>query len=368
MTNNRIFWACQAVLIIERNSKPISDDILNATYLDGVQAVGVQSDMPSTTVGDIGRFQQKFRYENRQKIFTINISRVLNKLSNPFYKTASYVNNYATTHLLNENNLGVQGEYNTNSKCLKNYDVFLVYGDDTISNIGDSSSYKYTCYRGCLISSLSYNISVDGLVTEDITLTSKHVEYSTTLSLPSVPSAANIQSGNILKKENIAFTLPEEAEELFGTDDSLSVDGQAVYGIQSINLEMSIDYTNLNDIGIWRGYDNIEDLNLWDFISTPVSITATINGIARSIYPNKNLGSSDREFNPNKTIKVTGNTGSDYFIWDLGTKNFMQNFSVNGGDTAGGNAEVSVTYTNEYSDFIVAKGGTVHSITNNGPY
>jgi len=370
MVNNRVFWACQAVLFIERNTKPATDSISDATYLTGVQAVGIDGDIPSNSLADSGRFQQKFRYEDRQKIFNINISRVLNKTSSTFYTTANYSSSYPNTHILHSDNIGSQGEYNPDTKCLKNYDIFILYGDDTAANIGDTANIKYVCYRGCLLNSLSYDINVASIITESITLTCKKLEYGTVsvASLPTVPANGSTESGNILKRTDIGFTLPQEAEAIFNTDASLTVNDSTVYGIQSINLSLDLEYTNLNDVGIWRGYDSITDINLWDFLVVPVSVTATFNGIARSIYPNQSLGNSDREFNPNKTIKVTGNTGSDYFIWDLGTKNYLTSISKSGGDTGGGNVEISLTYTNEYSDFIVAKNSTIYSINNTGPY
>ena len=85
----------------------------------------------------------------------------------------SYANNYLTNHILSADNLGVQGEVDSDDKCLRNYDIVILYGPDTQTNIDGSSPKGVIMYRNCLMTNLSYDISVGGQITENITLTAK---------------------------------------------------------------------------------------------------------------------------------------------------------------------------------------------------
>ena len=324
MVNNRIFWACQAVTV-------------DGIYLTGVQAVGTSGDTPVKVLQDYGRPQSNFKYETKDKTFEITISRVLNRTDSLFHTWSG--------KLLKPGNIGWGGSGNDD---IQSWDITLLYGNDTLSNIGDAGSLLSTTYHKCLLTSLSYSLNADGLITEDITLSSRMVD-TTSIGSTGVPSTGNEQSGNIIKRQDISFTLPSLVTEILGTDAPLSVNGQSVYGVQSINLSLDISYSRLNDVGVWRGYDNIDELNKWTFVETPVSISCEINAIARSIAPNKELGGANNENQANETISVSAGS----FSWDLGEKNYLQNYSVSGGDAGGGNAEISFAYTNENNDFVL---------------
>ena len=60
--NDRIFYACQAVLMERVGDGPPSSayNPTSAAYLAGVRSVGVNGDFPSTSLMDVGRFQKKF--------------------------------------------------------------------------------------------------------------------------------------------------------------------------------------------------------------------------------------------------------------------------------------------------------------------
>ena len=82
--NDRIFWACQAVFLEERNTEEgNSGNPTNATFLDGVQSVGVSHDNPSNSLVDIGRHQRKYT-QYQQPTIDITLERVINKGSDFF--------------------------------------------------------------------------------------------------------------------------------------------------------------------------------------------------------------------------------------------------------------------------------------------
>lgn len=363
----RVFYACQAVLSISRNTQTSNNTIDQASYLTGVQSIGVDGQLPSTTLIDFGRFQRRYRFENRQKEFTINIERVLAKGENTFYNTSSYSSDYVTNHLLHEDNIGCQGELNNNNKCLRNYDIFLVYGDDESSLLNNSSTKKNVVYRNCLLTTLSYQISVDGSIRESIGLTSRRVEHNVSGSINLPVSAQSVET---LRRQDVDMSttiLPEEALEIFKTDEPDSLMQKDIYGLQSINIDMSIDYSELNDVGIWRGYDNGDDVNKWRFVNLPINISSSFTGISRSIYPRENIGLDSPEFEKNKTIKIVAG-GPNYYLWDLGKRNYLNSIGITGGDAGGGNVELTLSYQNDYSELVIAKTDTIHDITSTAIY
>ena len=68
-----------------------------------------------------------------------------------------------------------------------------------------------------------------------------------------------------------------------------------------------------------------------------------------------------------------GNTSGqqNYFVWDLGEKNYVTSIEYSGGDTGGGNVEATINYSNQHSDFVAIKlenGQNVQDISTNETY
>lgn len=365
MSQNRVFYACQAVLYRKRNTKSGG----TYSYLDGVQSVGVSTTNESTSIVDVGRFQRRFRFENKNRSHEISISRVIPRGGQLFYYDESGSTIYQNCHILADANIGCQGsDTYTDNSGLKNYDIVIVYGEDNVSLIKNSSSLTKVAYKNCLLTNISYSIGVDE-ITETITLVSNIVKYDEG-DTGSLPSTA--QNGDILKRQHIRMistTLPEEANQIFKLNSELVLDSKNVFGLQSIDIDATIDYTELNDTGIWRGSDDEQDVNLWKFVNVPISITCSLVGIIRSTYLYEDILRLDKTFDENKQIKIVADAlNNQYFVWDLGTKNYLDNISTSGGDTSGGNVELTLSYKNDYSDLVQYKGATIRSISNNGPY
>ena len=444
--NSRIFYACQAVFVKERDFE--GDETFDPTsegnnFLTGVQAVGVSSNNTSVSPLDVGRFQRSKVFYEPQDI-EITLERVINKNDNLFYSisTSQYTSGsdtYKSTHFLNPANFGSKGAEDNNGKCLRNYDITVLYTPDRFSRLGsaldgvdaDKDDVISVSYRNCLITSISYNISTDR-ITESITLTTKQIRYNSdfsTLSSYQLPIEFNPtdpldpttprrgQDGDILKPHNILLheepcVLPAEVEQLFVAKDAaggmVTEAGQPINGIQSIAIDVTIDYDRLTDVGEWRGgVDGKEhEQNRWTFVNLPVGVTCSFTGTLRQSMPYDswaNDGSALKEirnvddiytrasgdarvfttpFNPyysawsepNRQIRICGsgleNPATEWFIWDLGKKNYIDGIQYTGGDTSGGNVEATITYQNQYSDavFIKVLDGIVLDIVNDGPY
>ena len=431
--NNRVFYACQAVFVEERNTEASNGgNPTNADFLHGVQSVGVSSDNPSISLLDVGRHQRKFTQYGQQTI-EITIDRVLDRHEDTFYKVlpAQYTS-YKNSHILNANNFGSKGAKDNNDKTLRNYDITILYGSDRFSRFGagigggqqDANTVMSVSYLNCLVTNISYNISVDG-VNESITLTTKNIKYNddyTTLADYNFPdeylaSAASrgpeTAASGILKRQHFDLTktaptqygdslLPVEVKELFNFDTPVKLgkdeDGPLqILGIQSISINASFDYTTLRDVGMWRGSENNKEheQNRWSVLNLPIPVTCSFTGTIRQALPYFNYLDSQenrvrnvdniytkslangkqgnwQEANCPIRIVATGfekDTVNDQkFVWDLGEKNYLTSIEYTGGDTGGGNVEATLNYTNQYSDFVVTKTAAVKDLTNDGPY
>ena len=187
-SNNRIFYACAAVLVGPdrdgRNDVSQMSDPTSHYYLDGVTSIGVDGDMPSSTLLDIGRAQRKFNFYGKQE-FQITIERNITDTSDFFYYSSDY-GTYTSSHILNANNLHCQGHEDSNDKCLRSYDITLLFGADQFSHLGknigvtDDGNRVYSItYQNCLISNLSYSMAAGETLTETITLICRHVKFNT---------------------------------------------------------------------------------------------------------------------------------------------------------------------------------------------
>ena len=427
--NSRIFYACQAVFVEERNTETeIADPTVSSVFLDGVQSVGVSSDNPSNSLVDIGRFQKKYTQHGQQTI-EITLERVIPKNSDFFYKVDPLqYTTYSASHILNADNLGSKGAKDDNNKVLRNYDITILYGPDQFSRFydgvdnpsgpGEDPDARNTIsvtYPNCLITSINYSIGIDG-IRESISLRTRNIRYNENYSdttqynwpteyTDATPADRTGESGNILTRSDLDLTtnspqygetkLPTEVQELFNFATPVIEGGNLqVLGIQSINIDVSIDYTDLTDVGIWRGSQNTKEYeqNRWTAVNLPVSVSCSFTGTLRQYMPYSNFltgaetkvrnvdnvytksladGAStdwqeaDREI---KIVALGNGSPQDYYVWDLGKKNHLTSIEYSGGDTGGGNVEGTINYQNQYSDFVVTKTTNVLDLTNDGPY
>lgn len=413
--NDRIFYACQAIFTKEKQTVTTGNDesVYTAEYLEGVQSVGVSRSQDRQSLLDVGRFQQMYGFYGKQT-FEITISRVITKSNKFFYNVDSLPSyTYETSHILNETNIGFDGF----TDSLRNWDISLVYGRDAYSGLkaqadsgdADASQAMVTTYRSCLLTNVSYSISAGGNLQEDITLITRIAEQNPEDNLSLIQLVAP-QTGTVIKAKDLNMEtdvggdlintlLPKQVLRYF--DIGNAKDGTKIYGIQSIDVNCTIDYSDILDVGQWRGSavtsdgDNLgRDQNLYRQVRLPVAITANITGVARGQYradgsgyqdyPNTDttfsaadgseatqidnqleppLPSYNSFYNVNEPIRLVFNSDSDYLQLNLGDKNYLTNIDFSGGDTEGGNVEVSLSYQNDNSDFIPVKNSSVLDIS-----
>lgn len=458
--NGRIFYACQAVLTTKRNTAGESD-ATDAVYLDGVQSIGINGDMPSQSLIDIGRAQRQFHYYGQQN-FEITIERRIDKDSDFFYfvDPSDYTagtSGYKTSHLLYKDNLHDKGFADDAGKSLRNYDITILYAPDKFSYIGsgndetpastdpDKNKIISVTYKSCLLSNIDYTIGVDG-VTESVTLFTKQLRFNKDLSTLSDYGINDDlpQSGEVLKRQNLDILkqavdrksrLPQEVISMFdvGNQDSTYKGDDGTYrnlrilGINSINLSLSIDYSQIPDIGFWRGSEKDKEYeqNMFYYMNLPLQVTCSFTGVARRaleygdfIWTNSaddvflrnsdvNFGASgvmdpstglsygggpyrdgldpnhpdpprygspkpptdvyNKADRPIRLVFATFDTTANadkYHIIDLGNKNYVTSISTSGGDTSGGNVETTISYQNDFSDMVLVRDTQVRDLIN----
>jgi hypothetical protein len=371
--------------------------------------------------------------------------------------------------MLYKDNINVQGT-EADSKCVKNYDITLIYSTDSISGVGadrndssgadnlDRNKSLIVTYRNCLLTNISYTIDADGGITESVTLLTRYADYNDSIALTAFSSAqlpradtdspvtpGTPESGDTVKGYDIKFRppslsryedsngtlrradtstspdsyfsiLPDEVELMFDLSNSLG--DLKITGINSISIDVSIDYTELTDVGRWTGTDNQDEQNLWRYVNLPVGVTASFTGTARQAFPhdlrnggslftraadfNSSLGkptptssaparlanASANEYDgiprtydwnrvdrpilitAQKIVDGGGGPIDKYFVWDLGEHNYLTDMSTSGGDAGGGNVEVTMSYQNDYSEAVFANHTSVINLSTGftGPY
>lgn len=399
--NNRIFYACQGVIFKSRNINFDTDSPTDGEFLTGVQAVGVDGDLPSYTLADVGRFQKTFHYYSPQS-FSVTIDRIIDQDSNFFYHVldTKYLT-YESSHILAPHNIGMTGTSDENEKSLRNYDITILVGSDQFRHLGsgsgaDSDKVLAATLKQCLITSINYSISEDR-ITESITLTSKELQYNDSYSLSDFVDSANLpQSANIIKREDFDFlnstrnsVLPYEVEQMFNAKNAANqestVNNKRLLGLKSIDIQATIDYSTLYDVdfdyknGVSNEVYN-KYRNIWTSVVLPVQVTCSFTGNARQLYPFSILNNDVRfsqaegdgtrvatDWNKvDREIKLVAEKfpsppSVNYFIWDLGKSNYLTAISQSGGDTSGGSTEFTLSYQNDTSDFVTVKDTQVRS-------
>ncbi len=368
--------------------------------------------MPRSSYVDFGRFQNEYGSYEKQS-FSITIDRVIDIVSGNFFYFSSAtpvgLNDeqfYQASHLLNSTNIGADGFSGT----LRNYDITILYGSDSVSYVGKEALAKcsQTTYRCCLLTEVSYSINVQGVITESPTFITGIVTHNDTVLDPNstLLSAYSLSypytdEPDFLKRLHIDTTLsvfPTEVERAFDLD--ISLNSIPVLGLQNIEIGMSIDYADLFDSGEFgetRGdplLPNYEDgkrarQNFMKQVTLPVEVTTSFTGVVRDQYygntawqwelTDQNFAKEDgsegggiSKYEVDKEINIMAKYISTqyapaeigpppvpvvpvvvrYFQWVLGKKNYLTDLSYSGGDTGGGNVEATLSYQNEHSDFV----------------
>jgi len=341
LSNDRIFYACQAITI-------------DGNVLKGVQSIGIDRETNGESLLDVGYSQRKFQRWDRQQ-FTITISRVVSVGEPTFYTSGSY-SNYGDNHPLSI--IGTDGVAG-----LKEYDVKIFYTPDDQSYAGQTTDAQVTTYQNCILTNISYSFNVSGALSEDITLvcrtkTENTEDASAALNYPHT-------SNTTIKRQDFILSdciFPDDVDNYLEVGNV--IDGITVFGLQSIEISMDISYRELTNVGDWAGSsDSGATQNKWRVAELPLGVSCTFTGVLRQQDTTSYPAVSDEYYANDQTIRLVAENSASKFQWNLGERNYLTNVSVSGGDTGGGNVELSLSYQNDYSDFFVIDDSTLRSFS-----
>ncbi len=348
---------------------PLGAVITDHLFLDGVQDISVERQISQEKLPEFGQMtQDKLKYGKTK--YEIQITRVLGSLKDNFYYEPS-PSSGAPDVVAGEYGLG-KGDffYNTTGKTtyeeahvaninngigvgngkLRYYDITVVYGRDSISNINSgfppgedppstTSECRTITYRSAVLNSISYDIETEGAVRETISLTAEYYEQDLVVdamlfedldpevsdsAVPLPRKAKTLRRKNIILNPDIVphtqadaglpyAWLPLEVQELFYLGNEK--DGIPIIGITSISIDIEFNIKELVDYGQWSGsdiYSNVAQqqagtpdeggetrINNYKILQFPIAVSCTFEGIVRDHYINSNQQTKPKTVSPN---------------------------------------------------------------------
>lgn len=339
MPNNRIFWATHAVGVAPLGSTTF-------TTAHGVQSIGINTTFNLEQAFELGQISLYQIIENVPDI-EVTMEKVIDGYPLLYHLCARGT----TDRTLNGS---------ANQRCNLVMGIFT----DTQTN-ASGTPVTEVHLSGLYVSSLSYNISVDGNSTESITLVGNNKTWKTSGYLftgsifngTDVPLSGAV-NGGIQRRQHVVFTpttsgvdvngqindgsctiLPVDVAGISssGTND-LRSDGSYSCALQSIRISADLGREAIYELGHKGPY--------YRFINFPIQVGTEIVAVSKSgdLVQATEAGVLGNGNNiTDRTIKVKLQEGT--FI-NLGTKNKLQSSNMAGGDTGGGNKTMTYNFVN----------------------
>ncbi len=330
-TNNRIFYACQAVNIVSSTGNAVSA----SGTVRGVQSVGMSANFTLDQVFEMGQLEI---YENIEDVADIEVT--LEKVIDG----DKFIWEFASNNLCRTTLAGA-----AKNRC----DVYLAIYDDATDNA--TGTPRNVCFNsGMYTSSVSYSYSVDGSATESVTLVGNdrfwNAERSATSKYGSPATgfdtdtpADNVQRRVNVDLENGSTLLPAIVKSQMNPDTPDDEDGiGGSYHIQSISVSADFGQENILELGRFGPYAR--------YATFPIEVTTEFEVISTS-GDLQNVSGNGTNLT-NNSIKILDQAGT---VIDCGVKNKLSSVSYSGADTGGGNATVSYSFSN-FNNLTVTSG------------
>ena len=351
MANNRIFYACQAVFIGKTGHTPAAPASAGR-FMQGVQSVGITSNFTLDQAFELGQIEI---YENSEEVadIEVTIEKVLD--GKPLLYGQACGNSIKT-------NMVAAGKNRS--------DVYLGVYADTVSSTDSESVGAVVQCSGMYISSVSYTYPTDGAATESITLVGNDKYWSDNLNTgvinPDTSYGASPATGldgsdasdgasngsatngsGLVRRQKVDIansTIPAEISAPMGTTSS---DKSKGFHISSISISADFGRESILELGSFGPYHR--------YAGYPIEVTAEFEVTAVSGDLVNVSGTAENL--TDRTIIIKDDAGH---IIDLGTKNKLSSVSYSGGDTGGGNATCTYSYST-FNDLKVEGGGTYYA-------
>tara|TARA_R110000751_G_scaffold82950_1_gene166758 strand:+ start:3491 stop:4492 length:1002 start_codon:yes stop_codon:yes gene_type:complete len=330
-TNNRIFYACQAVNIHQSGTAAVAA----SGSVKGVQSLGMSANFTLDQVFEMGQLEI---YENIEDVADIEVT--LEKVIDG----DKFIWEFASNNLCRSTLAGA-----AKNRC----DVYLAIYDDATDNA--TGTPRNVCFNsGMYTSSVSYSYSIDGSATESVTLVGNerfwNAEHGATTKYgtPATGFDTDVPADNVQRRVNVdlengSTALPDIVKSQMNPDTPNDEDGiGASYHIQSISVSADFGQENILELGRFGPYAR--------FASFPIEVTTEFEVISTS-GDLQNVSGNGTNLT-NQPIKIYDHAGT---VLDMGLKNKLSSVSYSGADTGGGNATVSYSFSN-FNNLTVTSG------------
>lgn len=344
-TNKRIFYATQGVKLL-----PVSEagTVGNPIVPGGLQSVGVTTNFNLEKVFQLGQLELYDSIENNPEV-EVTLNKVFDGTKPLFLITMGGISTTTSGSIIKDQNNRVNME-------------LLIHKDTNQGTAATTGVSKLTC-TGLYPSNFSYTFPTDGNATEEVTLVGTNKTWSLSPSNATVIGTDQTSKGTA-RRWKFAKDLC-----VFPTGDGGMPGGSPLTNVTvSFDLGREAIYT----LGEYEPYLR--------FVNFPVEISTEITSIGMDgdfLNMNENLysctGVSSVKNFPIKLV-ICGSGTNDKLSIDLGTKNKLQTVNYSGGDTGGGNVEISYSFTTDNTFVMTASGsfqkpdGTVASVSEPVPY
>jgi len=300
MPNNRVFYASQGVSV-------------GGTTVQGAQSVGITTNFNLEQVFQLG---QLALYDNvsLDPEVEITISKVLDG-EDSIWKLSSTT---GSSLIQNANDTS---------------DIVVGVGSDTSETLTSSSAI--TC-SGMFVSSVSYTFPVDGSLTEEVTFVGNAKALTGSVSAPATNSNTTLRRQNVNLNSS---TLPSE------------VSGK---NITSISISADLGRETMYKLGSLKPFHRFVNFPLEVTCEFEVSAT-DLDGVEVDIpdVACSGLPANDRSIN----IAICDSDGNSRYTFNLGDKNKLTSVNYSGGDTGGGNATITYSYST-YNELTITDVGS----------
>lgn len=324
-TNKRIFYATQGVKLT-----PVNSDGTASTALvpGGLQSVGINTNFNLENIFQLGQLELYDYIENNPQV-EVTLNKVFDGTKPLFLMAMGGVASATSGNLINLQNNRVN--------------VNLYVHQDTSQGTSGTAVSNVSC-TGMYASSFSYTFPTDGNATEEVTLQGVNKTWAT--------GGSSVFSTPASSKGTARRWKFDKANCVFPTGENGIPAGSP---LTNVTVSFDLGREPIYTLGEYEPY--LRPVNF------PVEITTEITSLAMDgdfINVNEILYSCTGTTSAvkNKSIKlvICGSGVGDKLTIDLGDRNRLQSVNYTGGDTGGGNVEISYSYVTQNTFAMAALG------------
>ena len=336
--NNRIFYAVQAVAICKTGHHPTSVEIGygNSAFMKGVQSVGITSNFTLDQAFELGQIQI---YQNSEEVADIEVT--IEKVIDG----EKLLYGQACGSLVKTNMVGAGNE-----RC----DVYLGIYSDSVSKTDLVAPGNVVNCSGMYVSSVSYTYPSDGQATESITLVGNDKFWKDNTagviadpgtaygSPPTGGSGSDTPASGLVRRANVNVAecvLPTAVTQQTATASSSSGKSGG-HHLTSMSVSADFGRESILELGGFGPYFRYASFPIE--VTCEFEVTATSGDLVNVSGTAENLGAGEQ-------ITLKDDAGT---VLNLGAQNKLSSVSYSGGDTGGGNATVTYSYST-FNDLLV---------------